>query len=96
MTLHTQLWLRTYPFGHLQRSRAGNARLAGETGLGLGAVEGGKAETSPSNRNGEATPPHPPLSELVPEPCSRKVFGVRRKQKALQQSKAQVKTAGCW
>lgn len=83
-------------FGHLQRTRAGNARLAGETGLGLCAVEGGKAEIPVGDRNGEATPPHPPINELIPEPCSGKVFGVRRKQQTLQQSKAQVKTEGSW
>jgi len=94
--MHTQMRLSTFPFGHVQRSRAGSARLAGGTGLGLCAVEGGKAETSPSDRNGEATPPHPPVSELVPEPCSGKVLGIRSKQRDLQQPKAEVKTEGSW
>lgn len=94
--MHAQTWASASAFGHLQRSRLGNARLAGETGPGLPGVEGGKTETPPTDRNREATPPHPPVNALVPEPCSGKVFRVRRKQKALQQSKAQVKTEGSW
>lgn len=74
----------------------GNARLMGGTGLSLGAVEGGKAEPIPRDRNGEATPHHPPVHELIPEPCSGEVFRVRRKQQALQQCKAQGKTRRRW
>lgn len=80
MTLQTQKYGRVPS----QKSMAGNARLAGDLGLGLGAVEGRKAEPSPSEKNGKATPPHPPVNELVPEPCSEKVVEIRMKQQVLQ------------